>query len=132
MARENPEPLVGPHSDLNDSGPPSHPLHSPQQYHTQHQGCQGTAPGLYPQHQHASAAQYHYPADIFSGSPPPRGAPQAAMYAGQDGMGQVVQEEHPQMGGGAPMGMSRFHGVTYNKGKWQASVFCHGRCGLPT
>lgn len=135
MARENPEPLVGPLSVLDDNGPPSHPLHAPTQYHPQHHGCQGTVPGHYARQQHPSAAQYHhigshYPADIFSGSPP-RGAPssQATMYAAHpDGMGHAVHEEHPQMSG--QMGMSRFHGVTYNKGKWQASVFCNGRWGL--
>jgi hypothetical protein len=133
MTRDSADPLVGPLSDLDDTGHPSQSIHSPTQFHNQHQGV---GPALYAQQQHASASQYqhigaHYHADIFSTSPP-RGVPTQAMYASQDGMPHPVQEEHQMpMGGAASMGMSRYHGVTCTKGKWQASVFSHGRCGTP-
>jgi hypothetical protein len=139
MTRDSPEPLVAPLSDFNDCGPPP-PFHHPSHYHAQHPSCQGNAPVVYAQqqhqqqphqHQHNSGVHFHhinshYPADIFSGSP--RAAPvQADMYAGQDAIHHAVQEEHLPISS-APMGMSCFRGVTYNKGKWQASVFSHGRC----
>lgn len=133
MTRETPEPPVAPLTDLDDSAAPSHQYQS-HQYQSQQQGCQGAAPALYAHHQHASVAQYHsinshHPGDIFSASPPRAAPSQATMYAGPDGMPHAVQQEHMPLGAGAPAGMSHFHGVTYNKGKWQASVFCNGRCG---